>query len=209
VAIGETDEGPADDSRPTGAVAGAADLAAAAPDAVSPAEAGDAAAGTDAGAAPVSALLDASVAATTDGAAARPPPVDPALAAEPAFVEIWRPGRPNRDRRPANRDRRPAEPRTEPGPGDLQDKTEATRPAEHRPPRREPQRHPRGDRGDRRDRRDRPRPERRDQQRPVVITAQGNSTANKVADPNSPFAALAALKAQLEARQRDKTQDDQ
>jgi len=145
----------------------------------------------------------------TDGEAA------PEVAAEPAFIEIWRPHR--QGRRPDNRKGgRPPQRQDNRRDGAApQARVEGAEPRDARPPRRDrpeageprqggrPQRddnrggrprHGQGGRQDRPDRQDRapPRPER--QERPE---------RQKQADPLSPFAALAALKAQLESQKRD------
>ncbi len=85
---------------------------------------------------------------------------------------------------------------------------------EDRPPRREGRRPERGDRQDRRDRpergerRDR-RPDRRDrggEENRIFATTEKSprERGNRDPDPNSPFAKLAALKAQLEASEKEK-----
>jgi len=138
---------------------------------------------------------EASEAATGDAAGA---PADTRADAppEPAFLEVWRPGRPDRGR-PPNRSRR-TEARQSPRPaGDRPDDGE--RPAEQRPPRRERRRKPH------QETQGRPRAA-----RPRPVAASEKVRVDKPADPDSPFAALAALKTQLEAQQRnDKRQDDQ
>jgi ATP-dependent RNA helicase SUPV3L1/SUV3 len=125
-------------------------------------------------------------------------------AAEPAFIEIWRPHRFGRrpDQRNKGRPRPAAEARPEGQPAQAEagdsrpprhDRRKGARRAE-RPEgsqRGRPSRH-----GPRKDGQDRPpRPDRQErQERPE---------RQKQADPLSPFAALAALKAQLEAQKRD------
>ena len=146
--------------------------------------------------------------------------VAPEAPPEPAFIEVWRPGRPGRQQgdhqRQHRRERRPphgtaGEPRTDGAP-----RTEAAPPADGEP---QPQHQPNRRRGrsgkprphDRTDRPDRPdRPERRDRpdrrDRPQGGPPQGAGRPErkeKVADPLSPFAALAALKARLEGREED------
>jgi ATP-dependent RNA helicase SUPV3L1/SUV3 len=129
---------------------------------------------------------------------------DAASTSEPAFIEVWRPHR--FGRRPDQRRGRPkpsheARPRdavsgeASPADGERQRSSRRDRPrdalradrqgGDHKG--RPPRHGPRPDRGDRP-----PRPER--EQRPE---------RQKQADPLSPFAALAALKAQLEAQKRD------
>jgi ATP-dependent RNA helicase SUPV3L1/SUV3 len=94
---------------------------------------------------------------------------------------------------------------------DRQDRQNREAPREGRPPERQgrpdrDQRRDRGDRGDRRDRR--PRPDRRDRgdENRVFATTEKSprERGNREPDPNSPFAKLAALKAQLEAGDKEK-----
>jgi ATP-dependent RNA helicase SUPV3L1/SUV3 len=131
-----------------------------------------------------------------------PAPASP----EPQFIEIWRPGRAHRGpRRERNEHRRrehqPAA-KVEGAPPQAAG-ADGQPPAEGaEAPRRERHRHRRPDRkpdGQHRDHRrpDRPREERRE--RPEAAAPR---RPEKVADPNSPFAALAALKAQLENQNR-------
>ena len=131
--------------------------------------------------------------------------------AEPAFIEIWRPHR--FGRRPDQRKGRPrpaggkpgrrrSRRRPRPKPGipvpPRRDRGRDVRRAE-RPGGDQKGRPPRHGHGPRRDGQDRPpRPER--QERP---DRQERPERQKQADPLSPFAALAALKAQLEAQKRD------
>jgi ATP-dependent RNA helicase SUPV3L1/SUV3 len=158
--------------------------------------------------------------AEADAAAAAPAEA----AAEPQFIEIWRPGRKERDQHPPRHHRRPQ----------RQPKSAAAAPAENKPAaeansttteQAQPQhhnkhrRHDRREDGERRDRR--PRPEGRREQRdrddrredrsrreqraePVRFSTEAprGDKRNRPADPNSPFAALAALKAELEAKER-------
>jgi ATP-dependent RNA helicase SUPV3L1/SUV3 len=168
---------------------------------------------------------------------------EPPVAAEPEFIEVWRPGRPPEERRGPRRHRRP---RSEhPGQAVVAAETTATAgdgaaaeagtmpagevPPEgvgegERPHRRHRRRHahsddsprtgegrrppPRerreqGDRGDRpqkfrrSERFDRRRD--RDDNRPPRIWGSERPGRSQEPDPNSPFAKLAALKAQLEA----------
>jgi ATP-dependent RNA helicase SUPV3L1/SUV3 len=122
--------------------------------------------------------------------------------AEPAFIEVWRPGRTDRGR-PPRRDKRPQQHRHAPRPDGAAEASAAptadaapapqggdgaAAPAPQAPRQRPPQRH---DRHRDRDRTKKPAdtaprrpPERRE----------------KPVDPDSPFAALAALKARLEAK---------
>jgi ATP-dependent RNA helicase SUPV3L1/SUV3 len=138
--------------------------------------------------------------------AAETPPT-PAEPAEPAFLEIWRPGRPNRHERPHHegRERRHARrPAKTTPPADTVTtaetaaETKADRPKRDRPPRRH-QRHQRDGQNH-----ERPRPERRREpgDKPPVEARRPPERREKPVDPDSPFAALAALKAQLEAKER-------
>ncbi len=110
--------------------------------------------------------------------------------AEPAFIEVWRPGRPpgertggrpkgNGEARVARAERSPRE-RRAPDAGPTSE-----RPAQDRPER---QRRPR--RGEDRS------------ARPAPAEPPAPKPRDRPMDPNSPFAALAALKADLERRQR-------
>jgi ATP-dependent RNA helicase SUPV3L1/SUV3 len=118
-------------------------------------------------------------------AEAAPAPVSETAAApqEPAMIEVWRPGR------PAGARRRPHEHKPKPEPAQPSQTPQAPA-AETREPRRQGrsdwQRRPfRGDRPRGKPREERPR------ERPI--------------DPNSPFAALAELKARLEAERKNKS----
>ncbi len=121
--------------------------------------------------------------------------------AEPAMIEVWRPGRPEGARRPKQR-RKESKPERQSPPAVERAKTEvpaaaeAGRPARRDRPRREPRRG------------DRPRPEHDD--RPQAKPRQENRRdkprpRDKPIDPNSPFAALLELKARLEAGGKDKS----
>jgi ATP-dependent RNA helicase SUPV3L1/SUV3 len=149
--------------------------------------------------------------------------------AEPAFIEIWRPGRKDRDQQHAPRQRRPQRRDHAVTPKPAADATatpvEAVTPeanGEARPPRhrhrperkdgegerhaRPPRREGRSDRkpdGNRRDNGDRPRREPRSSE-PMRFSTEPpkGDKRNKPVDPTSPFAALAALKAELEAKER-------
>jgi ATP-dependent RNA helicase SUPV3L1/SUV3 len=126
---------------------------------------------------PPAAATDASPPAAASAASAE--------SAEPAFIEVWRPGRAHRPHRPARPPRGDRPPERAAAPADRQ----ADRPAGE--PRRGPRRPPRpkAARADHRDKREPP----KEQARPP-------RPAERRADPNSPFAALAALKAELERR---------
>lgn len=109
------------------------------------------------------------------------PPAPDSVNAEPAMIEVWRPGRPREQRKPEHK--RPQRKERE---------ASKAASAEGEKPRHE-QREKRGkDRNQNRGKRDngnfKPRPERRE----------------KPLDPNSPFASLMALKERLEADKKDK-----
>jgi ATP-dependent RNA helicase SUPV3L1/SUV3 len=143
-----------------------------------------------------------------------------AAAAEPEFIEVWRPGR-SEERRPRRRrptrDKRPADaPAQAQAPSQEQAATAApSSPAHREEPRRdrEDRRKPRDatDRAagrsheGRREGRDRDRRrDRRDEDRPPRVWEAGRDRRGKEPDPDSPFAKLAALKAQLEAEAKDR-----
>jgi len=152
-----------------------------------------------------------------DVAAAAATPEPPA---EPALVEVWRPGRPEGRRHPRDRHREHGKPGrrnvprrssdTEPpavaasgeaAPSPEQPAAEPPGRAD-RPPR---HRHRRGDR--RPERRDRPEAaaRERDRDRPQARPPRfERRERDKAPDPNSPFAKLAALKAQLEADAKER-----
>jgi ATP-dependent RNA helicase SUPV3L1/SUV3 len=128
-------------------------------------------------------------------------PVEPA---EPAFIEVWRPGRTDRGR-PPRRDKRPQQQRHAPrqdgaaeaAPAPAAEAAQAPQggdgaavPAPHEPRHRPPQRH------DRHRDRDRDRPKKPQDTAPKRPAER----REKPIDPDSPFAALAALKARLEAK---------
>ncbi|HXW26464.1 MAG TPA: helicase-related protein [Xanthobacteraceae bacterium] len=134
----------------------------------------------------------------------------PAIAAEEAFIEVWRPGRPegarNRPRSQRRSQRRP----DQPAPAGEAPRAEAARAAAGaaapepakaaegapRPPR--PGRKPRPDRP--------PREPREPRERTAYPRTFGAPTdrRDKAPDPNSPFAKLAALKEQLEANAKER-----
>ncbi len=104
-------------------------------------------------------------------------------AAEPAFIEVWRPARTDRPRRPRDRGRR-REPDQPGGEKAARPRTPKRKPRPDGPSDRRPEaKKSASDRG----------PTPRTKAKP----------AGRDADPNSPFAALAALKAELEAKERD------
>jgi ATP-dependent RNA helicase SUPV3L1/SUV3 len=149
----------------------------------------------------------------------------PAAPVEPAMVEVWRPGRraedrPARPQRPARSPRAPrpdraaqaaspAQPasqaspaaadaprgdRMRPASGGNRDGNGPGRPARGPKPGRPPRSGQRS--GQRPDRPDRP------PRSAEVVRFSTEPPRNRQADPNSPFAALAALKAELEAKER-------
>jgi ATP-dependent RNA helicase SUPV3L1/SUV3 len=137
--------------------------------------------------APAESLADAAVAA-----APAQPAAPPEVPAEPAMIEVWRPGRPAgaRHRRPREREHK-----RKPEPASNAERVQPVEAAAPKPREtREPRRQGRPDRQRRPFRPDRaagkPREE-RPRERPI--------------DPNSPFAALAELKARLEADRKNKT----
>jgi ATP-dependent RNA helicase SUPV3L1/SUV3 len=154
-------------------------------------------------------------------------PAEPAKAEEPAFYEVWRPAGRSEQRRP-HRPRRPrqaaaAAPAAEAAPageaqqpppeGQPRQERQERQPRSERPPRHQrpprqdrdqqrsnqPQRGPRRD-GDRPPRRRRDEgPDRAERERYYAKPHGGGADRrDKQPDPNSPFAKLAALKAQLE-----------
>ncbi len=149
--------------------------------------------------------------------------------AEDAMIEVWRTGRPSPERHHAKprRHRRPEQAVTEgavasatPAQTDGVAAEGAEVPQPQHTPRQQhhrkegkggPPRHQRQDRKDRPDRgQDRGRPPRRDKDRNQDRGAYAKQQQRpperreKVADPNSPFAKLAALKAQLEADSKER-----
>jgi ATP-dependent RNA helicase SUPV3L1/SUV3 len=129
-----------------------------------------------------------------------PSPDAPTPAAEPSFIEIWRPGRHDRPRRedhPPRRHRQPPRPSAPPAESAAekaaQPQETAARPRQDRRPRPErPNHHGKP-------RNDRPRPA---QFQKPQENRRPPERRDKPVDPDSPFAALAALKAQLEAKDR-------
>ncbi|MEO8667458.1 MAG: helicase-related protein [Bauldia sp.] len=127
---------------------------------------------------------------------------------EPAFIEIWRPGRNDRprreDRKPRHHQRRDAS-QTASAPVSAAPEAVATdaptpeAPRAPRPPRHRHQRRP-DDRPRDGQKRDGHRPD--SPRTPPQEPRRQPERREKQADPDSPFAALAALKAQLEAKER-------
>jgi len=216
------------------AVAGAASEAPVA-DAEILEQAGEPVTGEPAAAPEGEAAAEAAVESTAESAA----PAEPEKPAEPAFIDVWRPGgrsergerRPQRSRRP-HRPPQAAAPAAEAGAapaaaaeaGAAPEAAEAPRPPRHErregPDRqarrdrherqqrmdrqrqgdgqREGQRGERADRGPRRPRRDRDEGPGRAEREKYYAQSHGSDRRDKAPDPNSPFAKLAALKAQLE-----------
>src|SRR6516165_18402 len=150
-------------------------------------------------------------------------------ASEPQFIDVWRPGRSD-ERRPRRHHRPPREKKTADAPApapaaeqaapapDASAPTSRREPRHHRDDRhkerdasdrpggrdgRRPERRERADRRDRPDRHERRR-DRRDDDRPPRTWEAGRERRGKEPDPDSPFAKLAALKAQLEADAKDR-----
>ncbi len=142
-------------------------------------------------------------------------------AAEPEMIEIWRPARKARegDHRPQRGGNRGNQNRRGAAAAAPAAATQGERRGDDRRPRREnergsegnrEQRRPRGD--DNRGHKGRDRDGRRDRQERregggaarFSTEAPKTDRRNKTADPNSPFAALAALKAELESKDRGK-----
>jgi ATP-dependent RNA helicase SUPV3L1/SUV3 len=143
--------------------------------------------------------------------AAAPAPEQDRSAAEPALVEVWRPGRSDGRHRARDKRRGPRRQSVESAPervesavaaGDAQaaPSGEQLTPATVRDQRR-PRRH---GRPPSEDRRDQPR-ERGQRDRPPMRGPRfDRREREKAPDPNSPFAKLAALKAQLEAEAKER-----
>jgi ATP-dependent RNA helicase SUPV3L1/SUV3 len=142
-------------------------------------------------------------AVATDASPAEPPPAaameaasaeQPQAVEEPEFIEVWRPGR--SDERRSQRGRHPRRPpRQHKGRDVVEAQPAATasaqgeaEPAEPRPPAKIRHGHRR-----------RPDPP---AERPVAARRPGKERREQPPDPNSPFAKLAALKEQLEAKER-------
>jgi ATP-dependent RNA helicase SUPV3L1/SUV3 len=134
--------------------------------------------------------------------AASPVPEAATAPAEEAFIEVWRPGRPEGARRERpHRPRRPPREAAQKPSGEAPQPVaasqaaapEAAKPAERpqRPPR--PQRKPRSDR-----------PLRPPREGGLFATSAPKERRDKAPDPNSPFAKLAALKEQLEANAKER-----
>jgi ATP-dependent RNA helicase SUPV3L1/SUV3 len=114
-----------------------------------------------------------------------------AVAPEPAFIEIWRPGRPHGERHGGRRTRDSDERPKRVG---RADRERRPRSADSQGEKSEPALSRREDRGGRRGRQH----ERRGDERAPMKLEQ--KPRKREVDPDSPFAALAALKATLEGR---------
>ncbi len=137
--------------------------------------------------------------ATTDRDAA-------VLVQPPVLVDVWRPGRVEGRQRPRDKRReRHRPPRTDaPAPAADAAAREPSRPSDDQGEAERPKRPPRGERGRAPDRQ-RHRPERPDRERrPMSAARPDRREREKAPDPNSPFAKLAALKAQLEAEAKER-----
>jgi ATP-dependent RNA helicase SUPV3L1/SUV3 len=166
--------------------------------------------------APVADAAPAEQAAAPADAIAAETPGDTAAAVE-EFIEVWRPGRPpERHRRPATAREPRRERNSRPRPGEAQTAAAVSPPAEAAPtapgeavPQRQ-NRKPRPHRNERQgerpeNRQQRPNRKDRDTGRPAFTpTRSAPERREKAADPNSPFAKLAALKAQLEADAKER-----
>ncbi len=148
---------------------------------------------------------------TSEPAATPPHPIPVAATAEPEMIEVWRPGRPEgrrgsrprhrQMRGPARKDAPAAQPAEAAGPAVAagavapQSPEQSPATAAAAPPTRHP--HHRRRRPDEH-RSDRPQ---RERERPQLKRFERR---DKPPDPNSPFAKLAALKAQLEADAKER-----
>jgi ATP-dependent RNA helicase SUPV3L1/SUV3 len=166
-------------------------------------------------------------AAATESSAVSPSTAEAAV--EQQFIDVWRPGRseerrPRRHHRPA-REKKPADaPVSAPAAEQAAPASDAAAPTVREEPRRHrddrrkereasdrpgahdgkrPERRERADRHERPDRQDRRR-DRRDDHRPPRTWEAGRERRGKEPDPDSPFAKLDALKAQLEADAKDR-----
>jgi len=148
--------------------------------------------------------------ATADGASEQTP-----AAAEPVLVEVWRPARAEGRRRPRERHREPRRPPRSEAPAaaehaagepQTQNAEVAAKQAVGATPRR-PERPPRyRRRPEGEQRRERPEAPRREQdRRPPRPVRFDRREREKQPDPNSPFAKLAGLKAQLEAEAKERS----
>jgi ATP-dependent RNA helicase SUPV3L1/SUV3 len=153
---------------------------------------------------PVEAVVLETPATAIEAAAPAPEPAATATApAEEAFIEVWRPGRPEgaRRERPRAQRRPPREAAHKPA-GEAARPTDA--PAQAAAPEaaktaERPQRPPRPPRKPRSDR-----PHRPPREGGLFATSAPKERRDKAPDPNSPFAKLAALKEQLEANAKER-----
>ncbi len=181
---------------------------------------GEAAPAPEAAPSPEPDMLPAAEAPPTEPAIAAPEEVPradsaatataPAIATEEqAFIEVWRPGRPSERPRHGKprRQRRPEQATAEgaaagavPAPAEAAAAQGAETP--HRKPRPQRHRHEHKDK----ERSGQGRPPRRESQRDrgAIAKPRPQERREKIADPNSPFAKLAALKAQLEADTKER-----
>ncbi|MEA2983915.1 MAG: ATP-dependent helicase [Alphaproteobacteria bacterium] len=186
-----------------------------------PGPAGDTAPVLEAASAPEPELLPATEAPPTEPAAPEAIPTAtvaaeaaPAAVAadEQAFIEVWRPGRPSerprhgkprRERRPEQAAAAGEAAKVAPVPPEGV-AAEGAEPAPQQPRKPRPQRH-RHENKDK-ERSGQGRPPRRESQRDrgAFAKPRPQERREKVADPNSPFAKLAALKAQLEADTKER-----
>jgi ATP-dependent RNA helicase SUPV3L1/SUV3 len=139
-----------------------------------------------------------------DAAAAPEPATASTVPAEEAFIEVWRPGRPEgaRRERPRGQRRPPREPAHKPSdeaPRPVAAASPAAAPGEAAQTTERPQRPPRPARKPRSDR-----PPRPSRERGLFATSAPKERRDKAPDPNSPFAKLAALKEQLEANAKER-----
>jgi len=144
-------------------------------------------------------------------------PIEEKPAEEPVMIEVWRPGRaarPEGPRRPRFKRReagrhKPAEPGAIQQPGEVIPAV-AVAEAGASPPSAEATEQPHEKRHQRHHRRHKPEqrfdrpPRERDRERPARPQRFERRERDKAPDPNSPFAKLAALKAQLEADAKER-----
>jgi ATP-dependent RNA helicase SUPV3L1/SUV3 len=116
----------------------------------------------------------------------------PAVASEVSSADVQHPsGQPEKDRTRGRRGRRPHDRRSRPE-GEREQRAERS-PDSTQADKSRPDKFPRSDRG-----------RRRDEDRPPRVWGSANERGGKEPDPNSPFAKLAALKAQLEANAKER-----
>jgi ATP-dependent RNA helicase SUPV3L1/SUV3 len=116
----------------------------------------------------------------------------PAVASEVSSADVQQPaGQPEKDRTRGRKGRRPHDRRNRPE-GEREQRAERS-PDSTQTDKSRPDKFPRSDRG-----------RRRDEDRPPRVWGSANERGGKEPDPNSPFAKLAALKAQLEANAKER-----